>query len=159
MATRGNAHPVAYKPSINKETKKLGRCWHRCNYCISTTVSILPVILKVMPTFNHWTHSCSNGVIVGNSQCRHALHYSYLRYHTATCTPWLLCVHTHPPESHSCHICFPSLRVILIGELFSHNFDIFFAQFFNLACFPSFFPNIYVKFNELDFFTSGEFHE
>ena len=34
------------------------------------------------------------------------------------------------------------LRVILIGELFSHNFDIFFAQFFNLPYFPDFFSQL-----------------
>ena len=32
------------------------------------------------------------------------------------------------------------IRVILIGELFSRNFDIFFAQFFNLQFFLDFFP-------------------
>ena len=31
-----------------------------------------------------------------------------------------------------------NLRFILIGELFFHNFDIFFAQFFNLQYFPYF---------------------
>ena len=50
------------------------------------------------------------------------------------------------------------LGVILIEELFSQFFDIFFAQFFNLPYFPDFFPKC-VKFNELDFFASGEFHE
>ena len=30
-------------------------------------------------------------------------------------------------------------RVILIGELFFQNFDVFFAQFFNLPYFPVFF--------------------
>ena len=64
------------------------------------------------------------------------------------------------------------LRVILIGELFPHNFRIFFAQFFNLPLFPDIFfaqffnlphfPDFffkYVKFNELEIFASGEFHE
>ena len=56
------------------------------------------------------------------------------------------------------------IMVILIGGLFFNNLDMFFEQFFNLPCFPDFiflilfFPK-YVKFNELDFFASGEFHE
>ena len=43
---------------------------------------------------------------------------------------------------------------------FLHNFDIFFAQFFNLLFIFSCFFSKYVKFNELDFFaSSGEFQE
>ena len=49
------------------------------------------------------------------------------------------------------------IRVILIGELFSQFFDIFFAQFFNLPYFPVF--SKYWNVNELDIFASGEFHE
>ena len=45
----------------------------------------------------------------------------------------------------------------IAGEFFFHNFDIFFAQFFNLPYFPDIFSK-YVKFNELDFLASGEFH-
>ena len=37
-------------------------------------------------------------------------------------------------------------------------FHFFFAQFFNLLCFPDFFPTC-VKFKEFVFFSSGEFHE
>ena len=48
--------------------------------------------------------------------------------------------------------------VILIGELFSQFFDIFFAQFFNLPYFPDLFSK-YWNVNELDIFRSGEFHE
>ena len=48
--------------------------------------------------------------------------------------------------------------IILIGELFFQNFDIFFAQLFNLPYFPVFFSK-YWNVNELDVLGSGEFNE
>ena len=41
------------------------------------------------------------------------------------------------------------LRVFLVREFVFHNFDMFFAQFFNLPYFPDFSSNYYVKFNEV----------
>ena len=54
---------------------------------------------------------------------------------------------------------YSELRVILIGELFPRNFDIFFAQFFRSFMFSWVFFSKYVNFNELNVFASGEFHE
>ena len=53
------------------------------------------------------------------------------------------------------------VRVILIGELFVHIFDILFAQFFNLPYFAGFFFSNIGMLTNLIFFLllSGEFHE
>ena len=48
------------------------------------------------------------------------------------------------------------LRSFSYRRAFSHNFHIFFAQFFHLPYFPDYFFK-YVKFNELVFSASGEF--
>ena len=49
-------------------------------------------------------------------------------------------------------------RSFLIGEFFFPNFDIFFAQNFNIPYVPVFFPK-YWNVNKIDIFGSGEFHE
>ena len=42
--------------------------------------------------------------------------------------------------------------IIIIGEFFSHNFDIFWRNFSVFLTFLFFIPDKYVKFNEIDFF-------
>ena len=49
--------------------------------------------------------------------------------------------------------------VILIGEFFFHNFDIFFAQFSLSSKFSLFFFSNTRSLTNLNFFASGEFHE
>ena len=51
------------------------------------------------------------------------------------------------------------IRVILIGEVFSHNFHIIFAKFFTL---PYFFPDFFSQICETSLFffaSSAEFHD
>ena len=72
--------------------------------------------------------------------------------------PDLPTVKSIDPTQETCTVMYDVLkRVILIGELFVHIFDIFFAQFFDLPYFPFF--SKYWNVNELDIFASGEFHE
>ena len=61
------------------------------------------------------------------------------QYVNTCCTTYVVMIH------------FAQLGVILIGELFSQFFDIFFALFFNLPYFPVFFSK-YWNVNELDIF-------